>query len=47
MLSQRTKLHNFRQKLIGCFKKRSDAIFNLLDAITSYAHHCHSVVATL
>ena len=44
MLSQQTKLHNFRQKLIGCFKKRSDAIFNLLDAITSYAHHCHSVV---
>ncbi len=37
-------LQNFRNTLYGCFSKRGDALFNLLDALSSFAHHCDSVV---
>lgn len=38
------KLKRFRQKLYALFTKRQDAIFNLLDAVTSYGHRCNTVV---
>ena len=34
----------FRSKLYSMFPSRRDAIMNLLDAISSYAHRCDSVV---
>lgn len=37
-------LQHFRHTLYACFPKRGDAIFNLLDALSSFAHHCRSVV---
>ena len=39
------KLIEFRNKLYQLFPKRPDVIMNLLDAISSYAHDCRSVVS--
>jgi hypothetical protein len=39
------KLIAFRNELYQLFPKRSDATMNLLDAISSYAHKCKSVVS--
>lgn len=44
MLPQLNQLRSFRQQLFQCFRKRADTIVNLLDAISSHAHRCHSVV---
>lgn len=38
------KLNLFRQNLYNLFPKRRDAILNLIDSISSYAHKCNSVV---
>jgi hypothetical protein len=38
------KLKNFRNALYGLFPKRKDAIFELIDSISSHAHLCNSVV---
>lgn len=37
-------LKSFREKLYNFFPKRGDATMNLLDAVSSHAHHCNSVV---
>ena len=39
-----TKLKTFRQAIYTCFSKRKDAIFDLLDALTSHGHQCQSVI---
>jgi hypothetical protein len=44
MLTTTSSLENFRKDVYLNFPKRSDAIMNLLDAISSHAHQCNSVV---
>ena len=44
LLNARERLVSFRQSIYLLFPKRKDAIMNLLDALTSYGHHCKSVV---
>ncbi len=39
------KLIEFRNKVYQLFPKRPDAIMNLLDAISSHAHECKSVIS--
>ncbi len=39
-----TQLKSFRNAIYSCFPKRKDAIFDLLDALTSHAHQCKSVI---
>lgn len=43
-LTAQDNIKKFRDNLYQLFPKRSDALFNLLDAITSDAHQCDSVV---
>ena len=40
----KNKLLNFRNNLYQLLPKRSDAIFNLLDALSSSGHECRSVI---
>jgi hypothetical protein len=42
--AQIEKLQFFRKSIYSCFKKRADATFNLLDALSSSGHECKSVV---
>jgi hypothetical protein len=39
-----TTIQGFRGELYKLFPKRSDAIMNLLDAVTSHGHQCRSIV---
>jgi len=38
------RIQEFRSKLYNFFPKRSDAIMNLLDALTSHGHRCKSII---
>ncbi len=38
------KLKAFRESVYRCFSKRKDAIFDLLDALTSHGRQCRSIV---
>ena len=44
MLELTSKIQEFREELYKLFIKRPDSIMNLLDAISSNAHQCDSVV---
>ena len=44
MTQQINDLIAFRNNIYLKFPKRRDAIINLLDALSSYGHHCNSVV---
>lgn len=44
MISEIQNFVFFRQQLYSHFTKRSDAIMNLLDALSSYGHQCKSIV---
>lgn len=44
MQESRTRIQQFRSELYQLFPKRSDAIMNLLDALTSHGHRCRSVI---
>ncbi|MFT4693318.1 MAG: hypothetical protein ACI8TE_000207 [Francisella sp.] len=37
-------LQSFRQELYDLFPLRKDAIFKLIDSISSYANNCKSIV---
>jgi hypothetical protein len=39
-----TRIQEFRSELYKLFPKRSDAIMNLLDAVTSHGHRCRSII---
>jgi hypothetical protein len=39
-----TTIQQFRDELYKLFPKRSDAIMNLLDAVTSHGHRCRSII---
>ena len=39
-----TRIQKFRSELYKLFPKRSDAIMNLLDAVTSHGHGCRSII---
>ena len=39
-----TRIQEFRSELYKLFPKRSDAIMNLLDAVTSHGHGCRSII---
>lgn len=39
-----TGIQQFRRELYHLFPKRSDAIMNLLDALTSHGHRCRSII---
>jgi len=43
-MQELTALQEFRVELYNLFPKRSDAIMNLLDALTGYGHQCKSVI---
>ena len=44
MQESRTRIQQFRSELYQLFPKRSDAIMNLLDALTSHGHRCRSII---
>ena len=44
MTADFSRLQQFRRELYACLLKRRDAIFNVLDSLSSFAHQCQSVV---
>lgn len=44
MTQAREQLKQFRQSLYTLFNQRQDALFNLIDANTSFGHRCRSIV---